>query len=218
MSTVDLRSLSKDAYILVAPSGVGKSTLIFRLLEDHPDQLALSCSHTTRSPRKGEVDGVHYHFVSQEEFLSLTREDVFLEWAKVHRDYYGTSHKEMAKLRDGGKKVLIEVDIQGLASIKKCEPYFRSVFILPPSLKVMRKRLVDRSTDDPDGLLARFRSAQDEFDRAHLCDYYIINQDLKEAETTLKRWILEGDPPPLPRAEALELAAEILSGIEEMRL
>lgn len=204
-----------DTLIIVAPSGAGKSSAIFKLLERHGDVVALACSHTTRAPRKGERHGIHYHFVSQDEFIRLRESGEFLEWAQVHDHYYGTSISEIQKLKAPGKKVIIEVDIQGLINIKHHSPQIPALFILPPSFAEMTRRLTKRGTDSPESLKIRYHSAHREIAQSHLCDYYMINDDLEESICTLTAWILEGTPPPLDPNAAEKLSRDLIDQIHK---
>ena len=202
-------------FILVAPSGAGKSSLIFRLLEDYPHSLALSCSHTTRPPRRGEREGLHYHFVTEKEFRHLQDEHAFLEWAQVHEHYYGTTYAQLRKMRQQGKKVIIEVDIQGLKSIKEREPHIAALFIFPPSAAEMECRLRGRGSDSDSSIKVRLRSAQKEISEAHRCDYYMVNEDFDVSVDLLRKWIIEGEVPAMPRTQALDLMQQMLVDLQQ---
>ena len=128
-----------NLFIIAAPSGAGKSSLIRALLEKHPDQsMQVSVSSTTRAPRPGEVQGVHYHFLSTEEFEQRIDAGEFYEWARVFGNYYGTSRKVVESLLAEGKDVFLDIDWQGAQQVREHHPEVRSVFIVPPSLKFWR--------------------------------------------------------------------------------
>lgn len=131
-------------YIVSAPSGAGKSSLINALLADIGDKAKVSVSHTTRAPRPGEVDGTHYYFTNQEEFKKLISEDTFLEYAQVFDNFYGTSKTMIEKELAAGIDVFLDIDWQGAQQIRKKMPSVKSIFILPPSLPELEKRLTGR--------------------------------------------------------------------------
>jgi len=171
--------------VISAPSGAGKTTLCSRLLKARSD-LQLSISTTTRAPRGKEQDGVDYHFVSQESFQALIAEDRFAEWAKVHDYFYGTSKTTIEKAFGDQKHVLLDIDVQGAASLKKLyqERCF-TVFVSPPSLEVLEKRLRARGTDSDEVVAKRMRNAQKEMQAAQSFDKLIINDDLNRAANEL---------------------------------
>ena len=164
--------------ILSSPSGAGKTTLTKYLLDELPD-FTFSVSHTTRKPRVGEIDGVHYHFVERERFEALRDEGSFAEWAEVHGNLYGTSIAEIARARSQGKRgIVFDIDYQGARQIKAKRPDAVGVFILPPSLEVLRKRLEGRATDDPKVIERRFDHAKVEIEHYGFFDYLLVNDDL----------------------------------------
>ena len=165
-----------NLYILSAPSGAGKSSLISALLAlDSSTQKMVSVSHTTRAPRPGEVEGVHYYFVSKEEFESLIEKDLFLEYAKVFGgNYYGTS---LAK----GIDVFLDIDWQGAQQIRKKVPSVKSIFILPPSLPELERRLIGRGQDSEEVIAERMSKAISEISHYDEYDYVIVNDDFEKA-------------------------------------
>lgn len=175
-------------YAISAPSGVGKTTLIHMLIDKHPDKFMLSVSHTTRSPRGKEVNGLDYHFVSKETFLSL--EDSMLEHAEVHGNLYGTSIHELERISSLGRSPLLEIDVQGVAQALKKIP-LTTIFVLPPSLQIMWKRLEQRATDDLPTRLKRLSNACGEIKQAGIYSHFLINDNLNDAYKKLESFILE---------------------------
>ncbi|UCH77757.1 MAG: guanylate kinase [Candidatus Coatesbacteria bacterium] len=166
-------------FVFSGPSGAGKSTVCRALLESVAG-LVFSVSHTTRPPRAGEEEGLHYHFVSDEEFDRIKREGGFIEFALVHGHWYGTSRAQLeAGLANGD--VVLDVDVQGARGIKAAFPAAVGVFVLPPSAEALRSRLVDRGQNDPDDIERRLAEAEIEMGAAGEFDYYIINDRLEEA-------------------------------------
>ncbi|MDH4230136.1 MAG: guanylate kinase [Nitrospirota bacterium] len=171
---------------VAAPSGAGKTTLCVRMTQRFPAlRYAISC--TTRPPRKGEVDGEHYHFVSQARFQEMVGGGEFLEWAVVHGHFYGTPKAEVDAMRDRGGDVLLDLDVQGVESIRSIK-YIDAVFclILPPTYAVLRERLGTRGKDSPEEIERRMTIAVKEIARYELFDYVIVNDDLEEAATQLE--------------------------------
>jgi guanylate kinase len=166
--------------ILIGPAGVGKGSLVSKLLESEPD-LLLSVSATTRQPRHGEIDGVHYHFVSREKFETLIGQGKFLEWAQVHgRNYYGTPRAELAKAEAAGKHLVLEIDLQGARQIRGKVEDALSVFILPPSMEELERRLRGRGTETASQIETRLTAAKTELAAAGEFDYQIVNEDLNQ--------------------------------------
>lgn len=171
--------------ILCSPSGAGKSTLTRFLLEKLPE-LTFSVSHTTRRPRPNEVDGVHYHFVEREVFARMVDAGAFAEWAHVHGNLYGTSTTELERARREGKHVLVfDIDYQGARQIKAKLPEAVGVFILPPSMPELRRRLESRGTDAPDVIERRYAKALEEIEHYGFFDYLVVNDDLSRAQQAL---------------------------------
>ena len=172
--------------ILSSPSGAGKTTLTQRLLQEQKG-LAFSVSHTTRAARPNEVDGQAYHFVDQERFFEIVRDDDFAEWAEVHGNLYGTSVAELERAKRAGASVLLfDVDYQGARQIKAKLPQAVGVFILPPSMQELRRRLESRGTETPESLARRFAKARDEIGQYPFFDYLIVNDELQSALADLK--------------------------------
>lgn len=179
-------------FIVSAPSGAGKSSLIDALLKrfNLDDKLRLSVSHTTRAPRPGEVDHVAYHFVSHTEFEELIAHNAFYEWAKVFDNYYGTSREIVEKWLDEGKDVLLDIDWQGARQIRKQTLGAKGIFIVPPSLQELNNRLVKRATDAPEVIEKRMSKAIGEIIHYDEYDYTIVNDDFDEALLNLRSIIL----------------------------
>lgn len=167
--------------ILSGPSGAGKSTIINAASEEIGDYY-FSISSTSRSPRDGEVDGREYYFVSEEEFELGIQNGDFLEYARVHDNYYGTSLKPVKKALEEGKLVIFDIDVQGFKLAKeKMGSLITSAFVLPPSLSVLEKRLIDRSTDSMDIIDKRIKNAKSEIEQIGDYDYVVINDDIELA-------------------------------------
>ena len=169
--------------IVSSPSGAGKTTLTGRLLQ-RVEGLRFSVSHTTRQPREGEKDGREYHFVDRTAFETLIKADDFLEWAWVHGNLYGTSKNELRAQADL-RGIVFDIDHQGARQIKSAQPDAVAVFILPPSMDVLEKRLRGRATEDELTLRRRFDTAREEIAHYGLFDYVLVNDDLDEATEKL---------------------------------
>ena len=167
-------------YIVAAPSGAGKTTLVRMLLENDP-AIRVSISCTTRAPRPGEEDGREYHFVDVPDFVERVSRGEFLEWAEVHGNYYGTSKSWIEAEMTAGRDVLLEIDWQGAQQVRKAFPQAIGVFILPPSLITLKERLSGRGTDSAEVIARRIAAARDEMRHVDEFDYVIINDDLQQA-------------------------------------
>jgi guanylate kinase len=172
-------------FVISAPSGVGKTTLILPLLTERSD-LRFSVSWTTRAPRIGELPGQHYHFKTHAEFLAGIETGRFLEWAEVHGQYYGTDGEQIEEWLAAGSDVLLDIDFQGARLVRCAYPSTRTIFILPPSLQVLKERLENRGTESPEQLTRRLTGALREIEEAPWYDYVIINDVLEEALADLK--------------------------------
>ena len=177
--------------VIVAPSGTGKSTLIAKLKEDFP-QMVESVSHTTRSPRKGEENGVHYFFTEREFFKDLIEEGAFIEWAEVHNNFYGTSKKFIDNTLKEGLSLIFDLDVQGADSFKR---YFGNmanvIFISPPSIETLEQRLKARATDLEEVIKVRLENAKREILRKDDFDYCLINDNFENAYRELKKIVEE---------------------------
>ena len=167
-------------FIVTAPSGAGKTTLV-RLLVDQDPAIRVSISSTTRAPRSGEQDGREYRFVGVENFLAMVGEGEFVEWAEVHGNYYGSSKRWIESELAAGRDVLLEIDWQGAQQVRKTFPQAIGVFILPPSVETLQSRLAGRATDSAETIARRIAAARDEMRHVDEFDYVIINDDLQQA-------------------------------------
>lgn len=167
-------------FVISAPSGTGKTSVIRRLLEGAPG-LSLAVSCTTRRPRHGEKDGVDYTFMEKDEFGRMAKRREFMEWAEVHGHLYGTPAADVDRRLSGGDDVLLDVDVQGAKKVKEKFPGAVTMFLLPPSFDELEKRLKGRGTDSSDDIERRIKDAREEYSRRHEYDYQIINENLDEA-------------------------------------
>lgn len=174
------KGLEGTLFVISAPSGAGKSTLCRELLRKVSD-VKLSVSYTTRKPRKGEINNVHYTFISQKKFKDMIGNGEFAEWAMVHGNLYGTSIKRLKKLCREGYDVLLDIDVQGARQIRNTFKDAVYIFILPPSMEILRKRLMKRKTDSKEAITLRLEKAQDEISGYKEYDYVIINNKLNKA-------------------------------------
>ena len=188
-----------NLFIVCAPSGAGKTSLVNALLEREPD-LELSVSFTTRPPRPGEVDGREYHFVSRETFLMMAGRGEFLERAEVHGNLYGTAQAWIALRRNEGKDLLLEIDWQGAMQVRRLVPDAIGIFVLPPSPDALRKRLVARGQDAAEVIERRLAAAREEIAHVSEFDYVIINQNFDVAVSDLVSIV---------RAQRLRLSAQL---------
>ena len=181
--------IEKNGVVLVlsGPSGAGKSSLINKIDEDIGDYY-FSISTTTRPPREGEVEGVHYHFVSEESFLKDIKEDNFLEHAVVHGNYYGTSLRPVREALSEGKLVIFDIDVQGNMAVKnRLGDITTSVFITPPTLSELKRRLENRSTDSKEVIEGRLKMARREIQRTAEYDFIVVNDELETAANVLRQ-------------------------------
>ncbi len=195
-----------NLFIISSPSGAGKSSLIASLLKEHTDMM-VSVSHTTRDPRPGEEDGVHYHFVTKDAFETLIGKGDFLEWAQVFENYYGTSKQAIeAKLAEG-IDVFLDIDWQGARQVRELLPSVTSIFILPPSREELERRLHGRGQDSVEVINKRMAQAQSESSHYNEYDYVILNDDfdtaLGELTTIIKAKRLTAENQSIQHADIL---------------
>jgi guanylate kinase len=174
-----------NLFVVVAPSGAGKTSLVTALLGQDPN-IKLSISYTTRAPRAGEQDGRDYHFVSREAFEKMIAADDFLEHASVYGNYYGTSRRWIDNELNGDHDVLLEIDWQGAAQVRKLFPHMVGIFILPPSLAELRKRLESRGKDSPETIARRTASTREDISHVLEFEYIIVNERFEAALTDLR--------------------------------
>ena len=168
--------------VISGPSGVGKGTIVSRVMEHLGETVKLSISATTREPRPGEQDGVHYHFLSEEAFLHRVEKGEFLEYASVHGHYYGTPRPPVEAALQEGNDVILEIDVQGAMQVKENFQGGVYIFILPPSIRELRNRLQSRATETEEDLERRMAKALAEIDYLDRYDYAVVNDDLAAAE------------------------------------
>ena len=179
-----------NLFIISAPSGAGKTTILKQVLADLPGTV-FSVSHTTRIPRPGEADGTDYHFVSRQEFISIRKRNAFLEWAEVHGNLYGTSIEAVKSQLESGLDVILDIDVQGAKQIRKQKTVpATSIFIAPPSADELRRRLSGRGTDSVETVELRLENAKKEMAEADLYEHQVINDDLHTAIEQVKSIIL----------------------------
>ncbi len=166
--------------VISAPSGAGKTTLCNGLVRRFP-ALKESISYTTRAPRSGEQDGVDYHFVSLEQFQQMIDREEFVEWAQVHGNYYGTAIATLEQARTAGVDILLDIDCQGARILKERGIKAQFVFVVPPSMAELRRRLEARSTDDPEVIEQRIARATEEIRESRWYDYILVNDRLEDA-------------------------------------
>jgi guanylate kinase len=167
-------------FIVSAPSGTGKTTLCKRLVSSVPN-LKFSVSYTTRHPRQGEVNNKDYTFINRNEFMSMVDKKEFIEWAEIHGELYGTSKKRLEELIDLGIDVILDIDTQGAMQLKKKYGEGTYIFVLPPSIEVLRERLEKRMTDLKEEIEKRLDMASVEIKNYHMYDYVIINNTFEDA-------------------------------------
>jgi guanylate kinase len=202
--------MSGTLYIVAAPSGAGKTSLTRALLACESD-IELSVSYTSRAPRPGEVDGVHYHFVARAEFEAMIARGEFFEHAVVHGDLKGTGRAEVARALAQGRDVLLEIDWQGARQVRERMPACVSVFILPPSREELERRLRTRASDSEEVIRRRLADARRDLEHATEFDYILVNDDFTVALGELCA-IVEGHRKghDLPKQRHPELLAELL--------
>jgi guanylate kinase len=184
-----MQALAGNLFIISAPSGAGKSSLIQALLKRHSD-MQVSVSHTTRAPRPGEQDGVHYHFISVEEFKALIANDEFFEWAEVFGNYYGTAKSSIRHSLQQGIDVFLDIDWQGARQIRAQAPAAKGIFILPPTLAELEQRLNQRGQDSSEVIAKRMAQAHSEMSHADEYEYLIINDNFNTALAEFERIVL----------------------------
>jgi guanylate kinase len=188
-------------YVVSAPSGAGKTSLLRALLESTGDDLVLSVSHTTRAPRPGEVDGSDYHFVDAEAFRRMIDNGAFLEHARVFDNYYGTARQGIEAQLVQGRDVILEIDWQGARQVRQALPESVGIFILPPSREALRERLCGRGQDDEAVIARRMQDAVNEMSHYGEYDYLVINEVFSTARDELAAII---------RCRRLHLASQML--------
>ena len=180
--------MKKDGklFVISGPSGVGKNTVINEFLKQNKD-FALSVSTTTRAPRVGEIDGVNYHFTTKENFQNLIQQGKFLEWAEFNGNFYGTRLDLIQEFLESGKNLILEIDTQGALQVKAKIPQAILIFIQPPSVVDLKKRLLHRGTEAPDVIQNRLNIALGELEKAKKFDFNIVNDEIQNAVAALEQ-------------------------------
>ena len=197
--------------VLSAPSGAGKSSLA-RALVDADPRVVFCISHTTRAPRPGEVDGVHYHFVGRREFEAMADAGEFLEHARVFDRYYGTSRVALRAGLAQGRDVVLDIDWQGARQVHEAFPEAVSVFILPPSIEALRSRLVGRGQDSAETVERRMRDARADIEHYGEFDHVLVNDDFDRALADLRAILRGGHASPPAGVEPIATALRALHG------
>ncbi len=185
--------MSGRVVVFTGPSGVGKGTLLRSVLADHPE-IYLSISATTRSPRAGEVEGEHYYFMDATGFQDLVKRNDLLEWAEFAGNCYGTPRQPVQDQVDQGKLVILEIELEGARQVRKTFPEAFQIFVLPPSLEELEKRIRQRGQDEESAIQKRLAKASVEIDAADEFDLQIINDDLNSAVEQFKAALFEQSP------------------------
>jgi len=179
-----------NLFIISAPSGTGKTTILKRVIFEL-ESIVFSVSHTTRAPRIGEEEGVDYFFVEKDTFETMQKQGLFLEWAEVHANLYGTSSHAVKELTEQGKDVILDIDVQGARQVMdKVRENVFFVFIAPPSLQELEKRLANRGTESESVISTRLKNAHDEMKSLEHYDYVIVNEQVDRAVNVLKSIII----------------------------
>lgn len=187
-------TVGPNAVVIAGPSGVGKGTLIEKLRAEFPKLFGFSVSHTSRAPRPGEQDGVHYNFTTADQIIADVAAGKFIEHAEVHGRHYGTSVAAVEKVRDDGRICILDIDVQGCRAARKKNLEAKYIFVAPPSMEALERRLRGRGTEDEDAIKTRLGNAQSEIDAKDeqgLFDTIIVNDDLDTAYSQLKSTLAE---------------------------
>lgn len=184
------KKIKGDLIVISGPSGCGKGTLCRELIKNN-DNLIISTSATTRSPRNGEIDGVDYYFITKKEFEDKIKNNDFLEFAKVHHDnYYGTLKKKVLDNINKGIDVILEIDIEGAIQINNTMPQAIFIFIMPPSMRELKRRLIERKTETKEQIIDRFKKAYQEINEVSKYNYVVINDEIDKAVKKIESIIL----------------------------
>jgi guanylate kinase len=207
--------LDRPPVVLAAPSGSGKTTIARALVEREPD-FAFSVSATTRPPRPGEEDGRDYWFVSEPRFREMVRNGELAEWAEVHGNLYGTPVASLVTASQGGRHVVLDIDVQGARQIREAVPEAALLFILPPSTEVLFERLRARGTEGEETLRRRLTTALKELAAAESFDHFVLNDDLERAIEEVRILARTGRPPPEGGSASVEAVRSLEAGIRAL--
>ncbi|KAJ1646864.1 guanylate kinase [Coemansia erecta] len=192
MTAATVTSTGKRPIVVFGPSGTGKSTLLKRLFAEYPTSFGFSVSNTTRLPRAGEVNHKDYHFLTRPEFLSAIERKEFIEYAEFSGNLYGTTVQAVRDVAEAGKTCILDIDVQGVKSVKGTDLGARFVFVAPPTVEELEKRLRGRGTDDEESVLKRLETAKGELEYGNsegACDIKIVNDDVDDAYKKLVDFI-----------------------------
>lgn len=206
-------SLIKKTIVITAPSGTGKTTINKRLVKEL-DDLEFSVSYTTRPIRVNELNGVHYWFVTRQEFEALIADNKMIEWANVFGNYYGTGYAELERAESRGKSILLEIDVQGWKSVNSKIPGLCSLFILPPSVEELWNRLSSRGTETKAVMEKRFATAKQEIELGQHFNHFVINDDLERSYQLIKNFLLRNEALPLTKEEGQKHCRKLLEEFE----
>ncbi len=179
-------------FVMSGPSGAGKTTLVNLLLNKYKNNFCFSVSHTSRLPREGEKNGIDYFFISKDEFENGIKKDIYLEYATVHGNYYGTSKEQIDSYIKKGINCILDIDVQGAITLMNKKVNAIYIFIAPPSIEDLKKRLYSRSTDTNEVIEKRLKTAISELEKKDIYDYIIINDNLDRAFKELENIVLSG--------------------------
>ncbi|KAJ2089608.1 guanylate kinase [Coemansia sp. RSA 487] len=192
LSTMTPTTTTKKPIVVFGPSGTGKSTLLKRLFAEYPNEFGFSVSNTTRNPRAGEINGKDYHFLTNDEFLAAIERNEFIEHAEFSGNRYGTTIQAVKDVADSGKVCILDIDVQGVKSVKRTDLGARFIFVAPPSEEELERRLRSRGTDDETSILKRLQAAKTEIEYGNQegsCDIKVINDDIDAAYNRLVKFI-----------------------------
>lgn len=181
--------------VISGPSGSGKSTILKRLFAAHPETFGFSVSHTTRKPRPGEEDGREYNFISQENFLQLISTNGFIEHAQFGGNYYGTSFAAVKAVAEKGRICVLDIEMEGVKQVKRANLGARFIFLSPPSMEILEKRLRGRGTDDESAVTKRLKQAKVEMEfqqEQSSLGIIVVNDDLEKAYKQVENWVVDG--------------------------
>lgn len=198
-------------------SGSGKGTIIKSLLQSDKEEYVLSVSATSRKPREGEIEGVHYFFKSKEEFELMIKKNELIEYAEYVGNYYGTPKKYVEEMLAQGKNVILEIEVVGGKAIKKMFPDAIMIFILPPSISILKQRLIDRESESLEVINHRIMQAKNEFNSIENYDYIVVNEDLQEATEKVRVVIKGGDSDRIESAKTVNNRTVIESIEKELK-